>query len=169
MSSRHSRFAAVATSGRTAGATWCKCRKPGRSECTTTASITAVRGRPSGPGRNGVACVSTTLPAPSPSTISIVTVRGSGQLNSACTGTPKRLPTVNVTSTRNRSSAGGQSIGGALRTRSAVNEYGWSQAPCHGSRRFATTSSGSQRPITVATVASARSAGGRGPSTGASV
>ena len=88
MSSRHSRFAAVATSGRTAAATRLTCRKPGRSEWATTASITAVRGRPSGPGRSGVACVSTTLPAPSPSTISIVTVRGSGQLNSAYTGMP---------------------------------------------------------------------------------
>lgn len=88
--------------------------------------MTAVRGRPSGPGRNGVACVSTTEPAPSPSTISIVIVRSSGQVNAARTGTPNRLPIVNVTSTRNRSSAagppGGRSAGGACRTLSWVNE-----------------------------------------------
>ena len=81
-----------------------------------------MRARPAASGRSGVACVSTTEPVPSPSTISIVTVRGSGQLNSARTGTPKRFPRVNVTSTRKRSSAGGQSIGGAESTRSAANE-----------------------------------------------
>jgi hypothetical protein len=87
-----------------------------------TASITAVRGCPSGPGRSGVACVSTTEPAPSPSTISIVTVRGSGQLKAARTGTPSRRPRVKVTSTRKRSSAGGHSSGGALSTLSSANE-----------------------------------------------
>jgi hypothetical protein len=168
MSSRHSRRAAIPISGRRAPATRRTCPKPGRSECTSTASIIAVRGRPSGPGRSGVAWVSTTLPAPSPSTISIVIVRASGQLNSARTGTPSRFPTVNVTSRRNRSSAGGASGAGALSTRNAVNEYGWNQTPCHGSSRLAITSSGSHRPITVATAATAWSAG-RGPSTGASV
>jgi hypothetical protein len=81
-----------------------------------------VRGSPSGPGRNGVACVSTTEPVPSPSTISIATVRGSGQVKAASTGTPSRRPTVKVTSSRKRSAAGGQSIGGALSTDSSVNE-----------------------------------------------
>ena len=122
MSSRQSRAAVRATSGRSAPATRRVIAKPGRSEYATTASITAVRGRPAASGRSGVAWVSTTEPAPSPSTISIVIVRGSGQLNTACTGTPKRLPRVNVTSTRKRSSAGGQSIGGAESTLSAVNE-----------------------------------------------
>ena len=55
-----------------------------------TASITAVRGSPSGPAPTGVACVSTTLPAPSPSTMRITMVRGSGLVNSAMTGTPSR-------------------------------------------------------------------------------
>ena len=167
MSSRQSRAAVCAISGRSAPATRWVTAKPGRSECATTASMTAVRGRPMASGRSGVAWVSTTEPAPSPSTISIVIVRGSGQLNAACTGTPNRLPRVNVTSTRKRSSAGGQSIGGAESTLSAVNEYGCSQAPCHGSSRLAITSCGSQWPITVATAS--RPAGGRGPSTGASV
>lgn len=62
-------------------------RKPGRPEFAITASITAVRARPSGPGPTGVAWV-TTLPVPSPETIRIMTVRGSGQVNSATTGTP---------------------------------------------------------------------------------
>ena len=52
------------------------------------ASMTAVRGRPASSGASGVAWVSTTLPVPSPSTISMVIVRASGQLNSATTGTP---------------------------------------------------------------------------------
>ncbi len=51
-----------------------------------TASSTAVRGSPSGPGPIGVACVSTTLPAPSPSTMRITMVRGPGATNSATTG-----------------------------------------------------------------------------------
>jgi hypothetical protein len=122
MSSRHSRFAVLATSGRSAAATFFVCAKPGRSEYATTASITAVRAAPSGPGRSGVACVSTTEPVPSPSTISMVTVRGSGQLNSACTGTPNGPATLKATSTRNRSSAGGQSTRGALSTRNVANE-----------------------------------------------
>ena len=52
--------------------------EPGRSEWATTASITAVRGKPSGPCPTGVAWVSTTLPAPSPSTMRMTMVRGSG-------------------------------------------------------------------------------------------
>ncbi len=96
--------------------------KAARSECATIASITAVRGSPSGPGRNGVACVSTTEPAPSPSTISMVMVRGSGQLNSARTGTPSAEPTVNVTSSWKTSRSGGLSRWGARCTFSAVNE-----------------------------------------------
>ncbi|MCW2718120.1 MAG: hypothetical protein JWR81_1942 [Pseudonocardia sp.] len=168
MSSRHSRAAVFVIIGRSSAATRRECSKPRRSEWAITASTTAVRSRPSGPGRSGVAWVSTTEPAPSPSTISIVIVRGSGQLNPAKTGTPRRLPTVNVTSTRKRSSPGGQWIGGAETTRNPANEYGCSQLPCHGSSRLAITSSGSQRPITVATAARLRSAGGRGPSTGAS-
>jgi hypothetical protein len=169
MSSRHNRRAASAISGRSAPATRRVCGNPARSECAITASITAVRGCPSGPGRSGVACVSTTEPTPSPSTISIVTVRGSGQLKAARTGTPSRRPRVKVTSTRKRSSAGGHSSGGALSTLSSANEYGCSQAPCHGSSRLATTSSGSQRPIAVATAATLRPRSGRGPRTGAAV
>ena len=122
MSSRHSRRAAIPISGRNAAATRRVCAKPDRSEWAITASSTAVRGSPSGPGRSGVACVSTTEPAPSPSTISMVTVRGSGQLNAARTGTPTRRPRVKVTSTRNRSSADWQARGGALSTVSSANE-----------------------------------------------
>jgi hypothetical protein len=169
MSSRQSRRAAAASTGRSAPATRRVCAKPARSEWAITASITAVRGRPSGPGRSGVAWVSTTEPTPSPSTISIVIVRGSGQVKAARTGTPTRRPRVKVTSSRNRSSAGGQSIGGALSTFRSVNEYGCSQAPCHGSSRLAITSSGAQRPMTVATAARLRPGSGRGPSTGSAV
>jgi hypothetical protein len=156
-------------SGRRAPATLRVCTNPGRSLCATVASMTAVRGRPCSSGRSGVACVSTTLPAPSPSTISMVIVRGSGQVNSAITGTPTRGARVKATSTRNRSSVSGQSTAGADSTRRFANEYGWNHAPCHGSSRLASTSSGSQRPIMVATAATLRSGSGRGPSTGASV
>ena len=47
-----------------------------------------VRDRPSGPIPSGVAWVSTTLPAPSPSVMCMTIVRLSGQVNSARTGTP---------------------------------------------------------------------------------
>jgi hypothetical protein len=122
MSSRHNRRAASAISGRSAPATRRVCGNPARSECAITASITAVRGCPSGPGRSGVPCVSTTEPTPSPSTISIVTVRGSGQLNAACTGTPIRPATRKLTSTRKRSSASETPGEGASSTRSEANE-----------------------------------------------
>jgi hypothetical protein len=51
-----------------------------------TASRTAVWGSPSGPRPRGVAWVSTTLPEPSPSTMRMTIVRGSGLVNSATTG-----------------------------------------------------------------------------------
>ena len=53
------------------------------------ASVIMVFGRPCSSEPRGVAWVSTTLPAPSPSTIRITMVRASGQLNSALTGTPQ--------------------------------------------------------------------------------
>ena len=52
------------------------------------------------------AWVSTTLPAPSPSTMRMTMVRGPGLTNSAITGTPS-LPIRNVTATRKRSSSSG--------------------------------------------------------------
>ena len=53
----------------------------------------------------------------------MTTVRGPGVVNSAMTGTPSR-PIRKVTSTTNLSSSSGSSasIGGALSTRSLVNE-----------------------------------------------
>ena len=57
-------------------------------------------------GPTGVAWVSTTLPDPSPSTIRITMVRGSGLVNSATTGTPNR-PMRNVTATWKRSASSG--------------------------------------------------------------
>src|SRR5579875_2839464 len=97
---------------------------PGRPDVAMTASITAVLGCPSGPGPSGVAWVSTTLPAPSPSTIRITTVLGSGQVNSASTGTPRRAVTRNVTDTRNRSSCTATPAPGADSTASLLNEWG---------------------------------------------
>ncbi len=96
----------------------------------------------------------------------ITTVRGSGQANSASTGTPKRAPTRNVTSTRNRSSASTASSAGADTTRSRAKEYGWNQAPCQGSRRFATTSTGSHTPVILVTAARLSRSGGRDGVTG---
>ena len=95
-----------------------------------------------------------------------VMVRGSGAVNSAITGTPRR-PIRNVTATRNRSASSSASSAGALSTSSWVNEYGWNHAPCHGSRRLAMTSPGSQVPSSRATAASAAPAGRTGM-TGAS-
>ena len=69
------------------------------------ASTIIVRGLPSGPGPIGVAWVSTTLPAPSPSVIVMTIVRASGQANSARTGTPQRRLSRNVTSTVSTSSS----------------------------------------------------------------
>lgn len=126
-----------------------------------------MRGLPSGPGPRGVAWVSTTLPSPSPSTIVITTVRGSGQPNSARTGTPSPGPTRKVTSTTNLSSSSLASTGGADATVRCANEYGWNHEPCHGSRRLATTSPGSHTPTSRVTAATLPAAAGRGASTGA--
>ena len=51
-----------------------------------------------------VACVSTTLPAPSPSTMVMTIVRASGQANSARTGTPHVRLSRKATSTTRQSS-----------------------------------------------------------------
>ena len=122
-----------------------------------------VRGSPSGPAPTGVAWVSTTLPAPSPSTMRMTTVRGSGLVNSATTGTPKR-PMWNVTGTRNRSGSSGRSAsaGGAASTSSCANEYGWYQAPCHGSSRLAMMSLGSHVPTSRVTACNRGSSGRAG-------
>ncbi|KIH99832.1 hypothetical protein LP52_04795 [Streptomonospora alba] len=66
------------------------------------ASTTAVEGTPSRTP-SGVAWVSTTLPSPSPSMMCMATVRGSGQLNAARTGTPHRPATLKATSATIRS------------------------------------------------------------------
>ena len=66
------------------------------------ASVIMVSGRPSASTPSGVAWVSTTLPAPSPSTIRITIVRASGQVNSARTGTPQVWLSRKVTSTTSR-------------------------------------------------------------------
>ncbi|CAO0835271.1 hypothetical protein SMICM17S_02242 [Streptomyces microflavus] len=96
-----------------------------------------------------MACVSTTDPAPSPSMMCMTTVRGSGAVNRARTGTTSRPATLKDTSTVNPSSSAGPSAvesAGVPVTVRSTKEYGWNHAPCHGSRRLATTSSGSQRP-----------------------
>ena len=120
----------------------------------TTASTTAVRGRGDPAGRSGVAWVSTTLPSPSPSTIRITTVRGPGAANSARTGTPSRPVSRKATDTSRRSGVSSTTV-------RSVKEYGCSQDPCQGSRRLATTSSGSQAPIAVSTASTIRPPAGR--------
>src|ERR1700742_1014021 len=148
--------------GRSAGGAPRATANPGRGESATTASMTAVRGRPSGPRPSGVAWVSTTLPTPSPPVMRMTTVRGSGQQNSAVTGTPSPGPTLNVTVTTNRSSSSATSVSpGADSTESRPNEYGWNQAPCQGSSRLATTSAGSHTPTMVATESTLVLRGGR--------
>src|ERR1700760_1910812 len=153
--------------GRSAGAAARARANPGRGESATTASMTAVGGRPSGHRPSGVAWVSTTLPAPSPSRMRMITVRGSGQVNSAVTGTPRPGATLNVTATRNRSSASATSTSpGADSTDSRLNEYGWNHEPCQGSSRLATTSVGSHTPVMVATESMLVAPGGRAGMTG---
>src|SRR5271156_4359430 len=98
----------------------------------------------------------------------MTTVRGSGQVNSAVTGTPRRGATLNVTATRKRSfSSVVPTSPGAAITDSRPNEYGWNQEPCQGSSRLATTSAGSQVPVIVATEATLVPWGGRAAITGA--
>ena len=63
------------------------------------ASVTIVHAAVRRQDRVGVAWVSTTLPAPSPSVMCITIVRRSGQVNSARTGTPQVRLSRNVTST----------------------------------------------------------------------
>ncbi len=104
-----------------------------------------MRGRRAPAGVRGVACVSTTEPVPSPAVIRMTTVLGSGAVNTARTGTTTRPATLNDTST---SSASSSSVGVRSTSRS-TKEYGWSQAPCQGSSRLATTSSGSHVPTPV--------------------
>ncbi len=99
------------------------------------ASVTMVSGRPSLFTPRGVAWVSTTLPAPSPSTMRITMVRVSGQLNSARTGTPQVRLSRKVTSTTSTCSFDASSS-----TTRWLKAYGWNQEPCHGSSRLAITS-----------------------------
>ena len=128
------------------------------------ASVTMVRGLPSAPRPSGVACVSTMLPAPSPSVMIMTIVLASGHENSARTGTPQVRLSRNVTSTTRCSS----SLEPSSTTR-WLNEYGWNQAPCQGSSRLAMTSSGSQIPGAVITAAIDPASGGRRGSVGRSV
>ena len=105
------------------------------------ASVTMVSGRPCSSRPSGVACVSTTLAVPSPSTMCITMVRASGQVNSARTGTPQVRLSRKVTSTTSvRSSEASSS------TTRCENAYGWNHDPCQGSSRLAITSCGSQTP-----------------------
>ena len=124
------------------------------------ASMTAVRGTPSAPGPSGVACVSTTLPAPSPSTIRITTARGPGQLNSAVTGTPDpagdhgRPPPRRsgpVPAWEWRAPGGWRRRTGAARRNRARGPAGW---PARRRARSA--------PIIVATSTTLSATGGRG-------
>ncbi len=79
----------------------------------------------------------------------MTTVRGPGAVNRATTGTTSRPATLKDTSTRNPSSSPPALPSGASVTARSTKEYGWNQAPCQGSSRLATTSSGSQRPTPV--------------------
>ena len=90
MSSTQSRAAVRLIGGFTSAATDRAIPNPVRGEWAIVASVIIVRGRPHGSGAIGVAWVSTTLPAPSPSTMVMTMVRASGQANSARTGTPSR-------------------------------------------------------------------------------
>lgn len=95
----------------------------------------------------------------------MTTVRGSGAVNTARTGTTRRPATLNDTSTANASPSACSGVSTTVRS---TNEYGWNQAPCQGSSRFATTSSGSQTPTPAYTAVRARAATGRRGTTGAS-
>ena len=124
-SSRHSRVAACRINGLINGAARSACANPGRSECAITASSTAVRGQSVGARTHRRGMGFDHAARPSPSTMRITIVRGSGLVNSATTGTPN-LPIRNVTATRNRSDSSGRSssAGGDVSTSSRVNEYG---------------------------------------------
>ena len=77
----------------------------------------------------------------------------------------------NVTATRKRSCSSGRSssAGGALSTSSWANEYGWNQAPCHGSSRLAMMSLRLARADQPGDGVHAARLPGRAGTTGASV